>query len=98
MIKDAYRGKEAFDDHTTTRHSVSSPLPDQLKGAWFCVNKQLFTPTVAKNTEVTGMCSTETVPQSLLDVEQKNLFDANERSCHSDIKSAGCSLKCVLLS
>ena len=71
MIKDAYRGKEAFDDHTTTRHSVSSPLPDQLKGAWFCVNKQLFTPTVAKNTEVTGMCSTETVPQSLLDVEQK---------------------------
>ena len=53
MIKDAYRGKEAFDDHTTTSHSVSSPLPDQLKGAWFCVNKQLFTPTIAKNSEVT---------------------------------------------
>ncbi len=70
-IKDAYRGKEAFGDHTTTRHSVASPLPDQLKGAWFCVNKQLFTPTVAKSSEVAGMCSTETVPQSLLDVEEK---------------------------
>ena len=28
-----YRGKQAFHDHTTTRHSLSSPLPDQLKGA-----------------------------------------------------------------
>ena len=28
MIKEAYRGRSAFDDHTTTRHSVPSALPD----------------------------------------------------------------------
>ena len=41
-IKNAYKGPKAFNDHSTTRHSVSSPLPDQLKGTWFCVRKGMF--------------------------------------------------------
>ena len=35
--REAYRGKKAFDEHSTTRYSVPSPLADQLKEAWFCV-------------------------------------------------------------
>ena len=34
---EVYRGRKAFDEHSITRHSVPSPLADQVKGAWFCV-------------------------------------------------------------
>ena len=33
----AYTSKAGFDEHTTTQHSVTDPLADQLKGAWFCI-------------------------------------------------------------
>ena len=41
-VKEAYRGPKAFDDHTTARHFMSSPLLDQLKGTWFCIIKKIF--------------------------------------------------------
>ena len=40
--RESYRGKQAFHDHTATRHSVSSPLPDQLKGALYCISNGLL--------------------------------------------------------
>ena len=42
FIRRAYTEKEGFDIHPTTRHSVASPLPDQFKGAWFCLKKGFF--------------------------------------------------------
>ena len=41
-VKDAYKGELGFAGHSASRHSVASPLPDQLKGAWYCVHKGLF--------------------------------------------------------
>ena len=41
-VRGAYSSKEGFDVHTTSRHSEADPLADQLKGAWFCVQKGLL--------------------------------------------------------
>ena len=38
----SYMSKEGFDVHPTSRHSVQSSLPDQLKGAWFCLKRGFF--------------------------------------------------------
>ena len=35
-------GKEGFDVHHTSRHSEQTAFPDQLKGAWFCLQKGFF--------------------------------------------------------
>ena len=43
-VRGAYRSKEGFDEHRTTRHSVPDSLGDQLKGAWFCLRKGLLRP------------------------------------------------------
>ena len=41
-VRRAYMNKQAFDVHNTSHHSVQSSLPDQIKGAWFCVQKEFF--------------------------------------------------------
>lgn len=41
-IRREYMGKDGFDVHHTSRHCVQSPLPDQIKGAWFCLQKGFF--------------------------------------------------------
>ena len=41
-IRRAYMAKDAFDVHPTSRHSIPSPLPDQFKGARFCIKKGYF--------------------------------------------------------
>ena len=46
--------KDAFDVHPTSRHSVASSLPDQFKGAWFCITKGFF--------EVSGRDNVECYP------------------------------------
>ena len=43
--REAYRSKYGFDEHTTTRHSVTDSFGDQLRGAWFCAQKWLSNPT-----------------------------------------------------
>eukprot|EP00112_Aurelia_sp_Birch-Aquarium-sp1_P018840 Seg4562.2 transcript_id=Seg4562.2/GoldUCD/mRNA.D3Y31 product="hypothetical protein" protein_id=Seg4562.2/GoldUCD/D3Y31 len=43
-IRQAYKSKECFDVHSSTRHSVQTSFPDQLKGAWFCLKKGFFKP------------------------------------------------------
>ena len=41
-VRECYLGRDAFDDHTTKRHSAPSSIPDQLKGAWFSLSKGLI--------------------------------------------------------
>ena len=41
-VRKVYKSKECFDIHHTTRHSVQSALLDQVKGAWFCLQKEFF--------------------------------------------------------
>jgi hypothetical protein len=41
-VRGAYRSKNGFDEHTTTRHSVPDPFDDKVKGAWFCARKGLL--------------------------------------------------------
>eukprot|EP00112_Aurelia_sp_Birch-Aquarium-sp1_P020150 Seg5125.3 transcript_id=Seg5125.3/GoldUCD/mRNA.D3Y31 product="hypothetical protein" protein_id=Seg5125.3/GoldUCD/D3Y31 len=43
--REAYRGRESFDEHSTSHHSIPSPLPDQLKGAWYCISRKLISNT-----------------------------------------------------
>ena len=71
----AYMNKQAFDVHNTSHHSVQSSLPDQIKGAWFCVQKEFFR--TKKRTEIVcypvdskGNTSGK-VPKNLVDVIHK---------------------------
>ena len=73
MIRDAYKGKESYDVHHTTRHSVASPLPDQVKGAWFCITQRLFSKAIDDRPVVFKSDSEEKVPPFCLDVEQKGV-------------------------
>ena len=73
MIHDAYKGKESFNVHHTTRHSVASPLPDQIKGAWFCITQRLFSKAIDDRPVVFKSDSEEKVPLFCLDVEQKGV-------------------------
>ncbi len=41
-IRVAYKSKQAFEVHSTSKHSVANFFPDQLKVAWFCVRKGFF--------------------------------------------------------
>ena len=70
-VKEAYRGPKAFDDHTTARHSISSPLPDQLKGAWFCITKKIFYEKTNNDGTVKGSDGKEKVPKFCIDVDEK---------------------------
>ena len=75
-IKNAYKEPKAFDDHSTTRHSVSSPLRDQLKGTWFCVSKGMFDMN-SKDEEVSDRENSvegfemEKVPKMCINVDEK---------------------------
>ena len=40
--RSAYSNPKAFDYHPTTKHKEQSPLPDQLKGMWFCLRNGFF--------------------------------------------------------
>ena len=79
MIKEAYRGRSAFDDHTTARHSVPSVLPDQLKGAWFCITKRIFAKERKGKKETEALCiSKETVQKMCINVEHKGRHKIKE--------------------
>ncbi len=74
-IRRAYMSKEGFDVHHTSRHLVQSSLLDQIKGAWFCIQKEFFK--CKKRTEIecypVGMngCASRIVPKNLIDVISK---------------------------
>ena len=37
-----YLSKSGLDIHNTTKHSVSTSFPDQLKVAWFCLSEKFY--------------------------------------------------------
>ena len=41
-VRRAYMSKQGFDVHHSSLHSVQSSLLDQIKGAWFCIQKEFF--------------------------------------------------------
>ena len=41
-VSNSYKGRNAFDEHTTSRYSVRPPIADQVKSAWFCLSKNLM--------------------------------------------------------
>ena len=69
--------KDGFDVHHSSRHSVQDPLPDQVKGAWFCVQKAYFF--FRKNERKEIECysldgkgdTTGKVPKNLINMVQK---------------------------
>ena len=44
QIRFGYTSKDAFDVHSTTRHSVADPFQDKLKGASYCLRNGWLTP------------------------------------------------------
>ena len=73
-VRDSYRGKNAFDKHTTSRHSVPPPIADQGKGAWFCLSKNLIaSDSNQQKPSITGSTDEEKklLPDFVLDVETK---------------------------
>ena len=72
--REVYRSKKAFDEHSTTRHSVPSRLADQLKGAWFCVTCGLLSGLRDENPFVIDGSSEERlVPNFVIDVNNKGV-------------------------
>ena len=84
QARSEYTSKEAFDVHVTSRHSVSEPFLDQLKGAWFCLNKGLLDPT--KSPEAIPVCypidglggKGGPVSKCYLDVQEKGIARVTE--------------------
>ena len=73
-VRNSYRGKNAFDEHTTSRHSVPPPIADQVKGAWFCLSKNLIaSDSNQQKPSITGSTDQEKklLPDFVMDVETK---------------------------
>ena len=77
-VRECYLGRDAFDDHTTKRHSAPSSIPDQLKGAWFSLSKGLICslksdslPRVVTSSDTDD--NPATVPKFLLHVHAKGV-------------------------
>lgn len=74
-VRSAYMSKEGFDVHHTSRHSVQSALPDQIKGAWFCIQKEFFRNKKRSEIECYPVdnkgCSAGKVPKNLINVLSK---------------------------
>ena len=68
-------GKDGFDVQHTSRHCVQSPLPDQIEGTWFCLQKGFFQDHKRQEVECYPLdckgCATGKVPKNLLDVAEK---------------------------
>jgi hypothetical protein len=51
LVRAAYIGRDGFDVHHTSQHSEQTSFPDQLKGAWFCLQKKFFENTKRQEVE-----------------------------------------------
>lgn len=75
-VRRAYADKSAFAIHVTSKHTEQDPLPDQLKGMWFCLKEKLFKP--EKGTTCISQYNTQgqkdgKVKQNLIDVYGKGV-------------------------
>ena len=75
----AYTAKEAFDVHSTYRHSVPDSYRDQLKGAWFCLHNDLLLPSESENE----------MPKCL-PVDGKGGKDGKVSKCFLEVQEKGC--------
>lgn len=82
LVRAVYTGKEGFDVHHTSRHSEQTAFPDQLKGGWFCLQKEFFKSTnrqevkcypLDKNGNTEGK-----VPKNLINVVEKGKTKVKE--------------------
>ena len=97
-IRFGYTSKDAFDIHSTTRHSVADPFQDQLKGAWYCLRNGWLSPMASP--EDSPLCfpvdgqgnSSGKVPKCFLDVHEKGLkkikadFSRKLYDCFPDLR------------
>ena len=79
MTRAAYTAKEAFDVHSTSRHSVPDCFRDQLKGAWFCLQKELLLPSEAE----------DDVPKCLL-VDGEGGKEGKVSKCFLEVQEKSC--------
>ena len=74
-VRMLYKSNNGFDVHGTSRHSVPSLFPDQLKGAWFCLKERFFQNLKRKDVKcysVNGDGKPDgKVPTNFLDIRQK---------------------------
>ena len=95
-VRRGYTAKDGFDVHPTSKHAVASPLPDQFKGAWFCLKKGFFDRTERQEVECyplkSGCCASGKVTKNLLDVVAKGKvkikenFEAKLYDCFADLR------------
>lgn len=98
QTRSAYTSKDAFDVHSTSRHSVAEPFLDQLKGAWFCLNNGLLDPSKSPEAlpacyPVDGQgCEGGSVSKCYLDVQEKGVkkvadnFKSKLYDCFPDLR------------
>ena len=74
-IRSSYKHKEAFDIHSTSRHSVQSSFPDQVKEAWFCLHQKFFKDEKRKEVKSYPLSGngqpSGKLPSDLLDIREK---------------------------
>lgn len=73
-IREAYSDESAFNVHPTSHHKEQDPLPDQLKGMWYCLKHKIIAvnvtdSTIPKLTKEGG--DSGKIPQSLVNVYAK---------------------------
>ena len=74
-LRRSYMNKDGFDVHPTSRHSVQSSMPDQLKAAWFCLKKGFFENKGRQDMECYPLsnngCASGKVSKNLMCVQEK---------------------------
>ena len=99
-VRASYMGKDGFDVHHTSRHSEQTAFPDQLKGAWFCLQKGFFTNRGRKEVEcypVDKKGSTEgKIPKNLINVVEKGQAKIKENFKAKLFESIICKTNTVL--
>ena len=75
LIRAAYVGKQGFDIHHSSRHSEQTSFPDQLKGAWFCLQKEFFKNAKRKDVECYPLdnkgIAKGVLPSNLINIDDK---------------------------
>ena len=70
-----YVGKQGFDIHHSSRHSEQTSFPDQLKGARFCLQKEIFKNAKRKDVECYPLdnkgIAKGVLPSNLINIDDK---------------------------
>lgn len=96
LIRAAYVGKQGFDVHHSSRHSEQTSFPDQLKGAWFCLQKEFFKNAQRKDVECYPLdnkgIAKGVLPSNLINIDDKGkkkiklTFNEKLYDCFPDLR------------